>query len=111
LNRKAIFKFTPEGKKSTFASGVAPLELGVDASGNLFVPDYSEPDGHVILKFSSDGTRSTFASLGSDGMYDLTVDGANNLFVVNSDSKAIFKFAPDGTKSTFTTGCFTRPAF
>ncbi len=111
LNRKAIFKFTPEGKKSIFASGVAPLELGVDASGNLFVPDYSESDGHVILKFSLDGTRSTFASLGSDGMYDLTVDGANNLFVVNSDSKAIFKFAPDGTKSTFATGCFTGPAF
>ena len=111
LNRKAILKFTPEGKKSTFASRVAPLELGVDASGNLFVPDYSESDGHVILKFSSDGTRSTFASLGSDGMYDLAVDGANNLFVVNSDSKAIFKFAPDGTKSTFATGCFTGPAF
>jgi sugar lactone lactonase YvrE len=111
LNRKTIFKFTPEGKKSTFASGVAPLELGVDASGNLFVPDYSESDGHVILKFSSDGTRSTFASLGSDGMFSLTVDGANNLFVVNSDSKAIFKFAPDGTKSTFATGCFTGPVF
>ena len=111
LNRKAILKFTREGKKSTFASRVAPLELGVDASGNLFVPDYSESDGHVILKFSSDGTRSTFASLGSDGMYDLAVDGANNLFVVNSDSKAIFKFAPDGTKSTFATGCFTGPVF
>src|SRR6266481_1153528 len=109
--KHSIFKFTPEGKKSTFASGVAPLELGVDASGNLFVPDYSESDGHVILKFSLDGTRSTFASLGSDGMYDLTVDGANNLFVVNSDSKAIFKFAPDGTKRTFATGCFTGPAF
>ena len=111
VNRKAIFRFTPEGKKSTFASGVAPLELVVDALGNLFVPDYSESDGHVILKFSSDGTRSTFASLGSDGMYSLTVDGANNLFVVNSDSKAIFKFAPDGTKSTFATGCFTGPVF
>lgn len=111
VNRKAIFKFTPEGKKSTFALGVAPLELGVDATGNLFVPDYSESDGHVILKFSSDGTRSTFASLGSDGIYSLTVDGANNLFVVNSDSKAIFKFAPDGTKSTFATGSFTGPVF
>jgi hypothetical protein len=65
----------------------------------------------VILKFSSDGTRSTFASLGSDGIYNLTVDGANNLFVVNSDSKAIFKFAPDGTKSTFASGCFTGPVF
>jgi sugar lactone lactonase YvrE len=111
LDRKAIFKFTPEGKKSTFASGVSPLELVVDASGNLFVPDYSNSDGHVILKFRSDGTRSTFASLGSDGIYDLAVDGATNLFVVNSDSKAIFKFAPDGTKSTFATGCFTGPVF
>lgn len=111
VNKKTIFQFTPEGKKSTFASGVAPLELGIDASGNLFVPDYSESDGHVILKFSSDGTRSTFASLGSDGMYSLAVDGANNLFVVNSDSKAIFKCAPDGTKSTFATGSFTGPVF
>jgi sugar lactone lactonase YvrE len=104
----SILKFTPDGKKSTFASGVAPLELVFDVSGNLFASDYY---GHSILKFSPDGTRSTFASLTPDGLYDLAFDGANNLFVVDRGSHSIFKFTPDGTKSTFATGDFASPAF
>ncbi len=53
----SILKFTSDGKRSTFASGLAPENLAFDRSGNLFVWD-----GNAILKFTPDGERSTFAS-------------------------------------------------
>src|SRR5437762_2207032 len=33
----SILKFTPDGKKSTFASEVSPYKMAVDGAGNLFV--------------------------------------------------------------------------
>ena len=53
----SILKFTSDGKRSTFASRLAPENLAFDRSGNLFVWD-----GNAILKFTPDGERSTFAS-------------------------------------------------
>src|SRR5436190_607471 len=55
----SILKFTPDGKKSTFASGVSPYKMAVDGAGNLFVTD---PGSDSILKFTPDGTRSTLVS-------------------------------------------------
>src|SRR5205814_1622754 len=57
----SIFKFTPDGKKSTFASGLnsnsGVYNLAFDAAGNLFV---SDEESHSILKFTPDGTSSSF---------------------------------------------------
>jgi hypothetical protein len=94
----SIFKFTPDGTKGTFASGLRdPRDLAFDGVGNLFVSDGGGDDSRVILKFNPDGTKSTFAS--GLGAWDLAFDRAGNLFV--STSYTIFKFTPDGTKSTF----------
>src|SRR5436309_10346978 len=61
--KDSIFKFTPDGKKSTFASGLnsnsGVYNLAFDAAGNLFV---SDEESHSILKFTPDGKKSTFAS-------------------------------------------------
>src|SRR6266545_5692057 len=60
--KDSIFKFTPDGKKSTFASGLSTYgvyNLAFDAAGNLFVAD---EDSHSILKFTPDGKKSTFAT-------------------------------------------------
>src|SRR5438105_4423846 len=55
-----IFKFTPAGVKSTFASGLnTPTGLAFDASGNLFEAD--QASGR-IFKFTPAGAKSTFAS-------------------------------------------------
>src|SRR5438094_8539186 len=66
-----IFKFTPEGVKSTFASGIVPetydpyhvagvlTGLPSDRSGNLFVAEHVSGS---ILKFTPDGKKSTFDS-------------------------------------------------
>src|SRR5438876_11286587 len=83
-----IFKFTPDGVKSTFASGIVPetydsyhvaevfAGLALDRSGNSFVPEHVSGS---ILKFTPDGKKSTFATGVSP--YKMLVDGAGNLFV------------------------------
>src|SRR5439155_21546797 len=73
-----ISKFTPDGKRSTFASGLGhPGELAVDDKNNLFVADW----GDSIFKFTPDGTRSTFASerISPDKQweYQYSADGEN----------------------------------
>jgi hypothetical protein len=60
MGSDSILKFTPEGVKSTFATGVnASVNMAFDRSGNLFV---SESASDLIFKFTPDGTRSTFVS-------------------------------------------------
>src|SRR5437762_3402410 len=103
----SILKFTPDGKKSTFASGVSPYKMAVDGAGNLFVTQDVSSNLFVtrdvspsIFKFTPEGKKSTLASgVSPDKM---AVDGAGNLFA--ADGNTIFKFTPDGKKSTFATG-------
>jgi sugar lactone lactonase YvrE len=103
-----VFKFTPAGGKSTFASGIhQPVALAFDHKGNLFVASsgsgspFNEP--FYLFKYAPDGTRSTFASLGLtvNELLGMAFDGAGNLFV--STGSRILKFAPNGTQSTFAT--------
>jgi len=101
-----ILKFTWDGVQSIFASGLTPLALACDGSGNLFVADY----GGSILKFTPDGVHTTFAS-GLNYSQGLAFDSAGNLFVANFSggvphigTGTIYKFTPDGTQSTFASG-------
>src|SRR5438270_40847 len=96
-----IFKFTPAGTQSPFASGLnRPTWLAFDAQGNLFVSDFNSG---TIFKFTPDGTKSTFAS-GLNHPTGLAFDASGNLFESDIGSGTIFKFTPAGTKSTFATG-------
>jgi sugar lactone lactonase YvrE len=100
-----IYKFAPDGTRTTFATGVSrPDGLAFDSAGNLFAG--SNCCG-VIFKFAPDGAQTIFAS-GLAHPSGLAFDSAGNLFeaeVVNvfSGSGNINKFAPDGTQSTFAT--------
>jgi hypothetical protein len=101
-SKHSVFKYTPDGTKSSFTTGLYPLGLCFDREGNLFVSDGAATDAksrRSILKFTLDGTRSTFApGISSVGM---AFDRSGNLFVSQGDS--IFKFTPKGVKSTFAT--------
>jgi DNA-binding beta-propeller fold protein YncE len=100
-----IFKFTPNGSRSTFASGLThPFGIAFDNTGNLFVAEM-QPDqkGGVILKFMPDGKRFTFAS-GLVRPLFLAFDSAGNLFALDVKEGyegTILKFAPDGSRSVF----------
>jgi DNA-binding beta-propeller fold protein YncE len=93
----SIFKFTPDGKRSTFASGITRApgricshDLAFDDKGNLFVVDCT-----TIFKFTPDGKRSTFASELRHSE-NLAFDDKGNLFVSDGGSNSILKFTPDG---------------
>jgi hypothetical protein len=96
-----IFKFTPPGTKSTFASGLNhPYAAAFDGSGNLFEADQGSG---TIFKFTPAGTKSTFAS-GLNNPTGLAFDGSGNLFEADNGSNTIFIFTPGGTRSTFASG-------
>jgi len=100
-----IYEFTPNGVRSTFASGLAGA-LAFDKAGNLFVSDRGN-----IYKITPNGVRSTFASELAGA---LAVDSAGNLFVttgyrddfgfpINGSGK-IYKLTPNGLRTTFASG-------
>ena len=104
---ETIFKFTPDGTRSVFVTGVRLSEgngLAFDAADNLFVlsPSGEYHVGGTILKFSQDGTRSTFVT-GVGLPYSLAIDRSGNLFVSDWDTGSIYKLTPKGEKSTFAT--------
>src|SRR5436309_7688054 len=97
----SVFKYTPDGTKSTFATGLRmPLGLCFDGKGNLFVSDGAANTARSqrsILKFGPNGRKSTFVSgISSFGM---AFDRSGNLFVADNVGRAeknsIFKFTPD----------------
>src|SRR5205823_1697178 len=100
-----VYKFAPNGVRSTLASGfITPNGLVFDSAGNLFLVDGGDIDGlGAIYKFTPAGRRSTFVSA-TDFLIDefgLAIDSADNLFVPDLDSGNIYKFTPAGVKSTF----------
>src|SRR5205809_2067837 len=98
LNRLFIV-VTAIGLTTTLAPVTAHAgRIAFDDKGNLFVAD---PDSASILKFTSDGKKSTFAS-GLNDANDMAFDDKGNLFV--RDGNTIFKFTPEGVKSAFASG-------
>lgn len=105
----SIFKFTPDGTETTFAS-IPGQSLGItfDAAGNLFASDATDS---IIFKFTPAGASSVFvgptAFTPVQGPVGLTFDRSGNLWVTTEGNEggpggdAILVFAPDGTESTF----------
>ena len=92
----SIYKFTPNGVRSTFASGLkSPFALAFDSAGNLFVADAGDGNAGsgAIYKFTPAGVRTTFAS-GYLFPLVLAFDSAGNLFVAEFYSGLIYKFTP-----------------
>src|SRR5207237_267026 len=96
-----IFKFTPDGTRITFASGLSgPVGLALDVLGNLF---QANVNSGTIFKFTPAGTKTTFAT-GLSSPIGLAFSASGNLLVSDPNSGTIFKFTPTGTKTTFTSG-------
>ena len=106
-----IFRFTPDGTESPFASGLnGPFGLAFDSSGNLFEADYNSG---MIFKFSPGGIKSTFA-FGLSNPVGLAFDSSGNLFVAEANAipdGRILKFPPSGGSYTVFASGFGRPEF
>src|SRR6266513_2960989 len=103
-----IYEFTPNGVRSTFASGLAGA-LAFDKAGNLFVANVSKFINGTIYKFTPAGGRTTFASgLTLTNPEAMAFDNAGNLFVSasygTSGTGAIYKITSGGVGSTFAIG-------
>lgn len=101
-----IYEFTPNGTRSTFASGLSvPAGLVFDTAGNLLVADDGDfsTTGGMIYKFTTNAVRSTFAS-GLNAPAALAFDKSGNLFEADYGSGKIYKFATNAIQSTFVSG-------
>ena len=97
-----ILRFSPDGTKSTFVSGLdEPGGLAFDSSGSLFL-SVGAGQFRDIVKITPSGELTVFAT-GISIPAGLAFDGAGNLYVAFStgDVGGIWKFSSDGTKSSF----------
>ena len=106
---------TPAAVVSTYAGRqnqpyLGPVNLGVDASGNVFIPI----SNNTIQKITPAGTVTTFAGVpGQSGNLDgpaaqalfgaamsTAVDGAGNVYVADQSNATLRKIRPDGQGTT-----------
>ncbi|HZJ16968.1 MAG TPA: hypothetical protein VFD27_18075 [Chthoniobacteraceae bacterium] len=104
----AITKFTPDGVGSVFADasdGLAgPTALAFDSAENLYVSNYgSSLAERRVIKLSPDGIGSVFASGGLYAPLGIAVDGADNVYLLDSPAStpSIWKFTLGGVRSLF----------
>lgn len=98
-----INEIAPDGAQSTFATGLDPIALAFNNSGDLFAADYRSGN---IYEFTANGTRTTFAT-GFTLPIALTFDSAGDLFVgagYGAGNGYITKIAPGGSESVFASG-------
>jgi sugar lactone lactonase YvrE len=122
IGNETTFKFTPDGVRTTFVSGVGGGQLSVacDSAGNLFmavrgtgvIRQGQHGDGYID-KFTPTAVRTRFASH-LNAPAAVAIDNSNNLFLedgaaISSDETkyypgAIYKFTPNGHQTTFAPG-------
>ncbi|MEN8143765.1 MAG: hypothetical protein ABFS14_02335 [Gemmatimonadota bacterium] len=94
-----VFRITPEGEVSVFASGFHGASGNAfDSKGNLF---QSNIRAGTVSKITPDGSVSEFTT-GLNGPVGISIDPDDNLFVANCRG-FVTKTTPDGQTSRFST--------
>jgi sugar lactone lactonase YvrE len=104
----SVYKITPAGVLSTFATFNEATSLAFDESGNLYVADFGNG---TISKILTNGTVNLFASgfttdphLGGNGTLTVACDEAGNVFLADYDAGTITRITPAGVRSVFANG-------
>jgi len=101
-----IYRFTPAGEVSIFATGFSAHGSDFDSAGNLYVADY---EASAVRKITPDGVVTTFASA-LDGPAGIWVDPNDNVLVslfganFSQTGAAVLSITPDGVVSTLASG-------
>jgi sugar lactone lactonase YvrE len=106
-----IYKFSPNGERSTVAFGLSrPRGLAFDSAGNLFVAtnfcDAATWCHPTIVKITPGGAQSVFAII-PDSFFaqGVAIDHSDNLFVMaitwSNTASIIFKLTPTGARRSF----------
>ena len=100
--------FSGDGGPATSAQFVVPLDVSVDATGNLFIADQGN---YRIRQVNAAGVINSRAGTSDDGrpasfaqfFFPNTVaaDGAGNVFVADTDMHRIRKINPAGIMTMF----------
>jgi sugar lactone lactonase YvrE len=102
--RETVWKVTPDGKATRFASGLYGASgNAIDSKGNLFQSNFS---GNYISKIDRFGNQTVLVDSGLAGPVGITIDQEDNLYVTNCRDNAISKVTKGGQISTFSTGNF-----
>ncbi|WP_299272621.1 hypothetical protein [uncultured Psychroserpens sp.] len=98
FNGDKIYKTSPDGITTLFASGISGASgLAIDSSGNLYV---SELNLGRVWKILPNGSTSIYAS-GMGVPAGLAFDSQGNLFVASFQNDLIIKVEPNGNASIF----------
>ncbi|MEZ4883356.1 MAG: T9SS type A sorting domain-containing protein [Chitinophagales bacterium] len=104
-NGKNVWKVTPEGEVSLFATGLFGASGNAfDSKGNLF---QSSIGTGTVSKITPDGNLSFFATSGISCNVGIAIDPDDNLYVCNCCGNfvnTIRKVTPTGTSSLFASG-------
>ena len=100
----SIFKLTPSGVKSLFASpNGGSYAMAVDPAGDLF---YANEFDNNIYEIATDGTQTTVAT-NIPQVFGLATNSLGDLFVSSYQNNTVTEIAPNGTQTPI--GSFDGP--
>ena len=87
-----IARVTPTGAVTSYACCSGPAGIAVDASGNIFVADYT---ASAVVELTSTGSvmHTTTINGGNAGPQAIAVDGAGNVWVANYYGNSLMQLA------------------